>query len=384
MADVTQTPNVREIQDRTADLLGLKFEEQSMIGRASRLCERLKKEKKIVVILDNIWARLNLKEVGIPFGVEHLGCTLLLTSRDLDLLNDMDAQKNVQIGVLTEKEAWDLFKKTAGNRVASPDLWSTATEVAKKCAALPIAISTVARALRNKDSFAWRDALRQLNNPSPSNFRGGHNASIQDLLKYAMGLGLFDGVRTVEDTRVRLLTVVSHLEASCLLIDSYNSQRFDMHDLISDVAISIASKDNRVFALRHEDVRNDWPEGESMKRCDKIILYEASVSKLPDQMKCPELSFFYMLSKDPSMKMPTNFFKEMISLKVLDLTNMHFSLLPSSICLLANLRTLCLDHCVLGDIAIIGELKNLEILSLVHSAIERLPKEIGQLIKLRY
>ncbi|XWS58001.1 hypothetical protein CRYUN_Cryun09bG0221500 [Craigia yunnanensis] len=414
MADVTQTPNIREIQDRIADMLGLKFEEQSMIGRASRLCERLKKEKKIVVVLDDIWARLNLKEVGIPFGVEHLGCTLLLTSRNLDLLNDMDAQKFFQIHVLTEKEAWDLFKKTAGDRVESPDLWSTATMVAKKCAALPIAISTVARALRTKGSFVWRDALRQLDKPSSSNFRGvpadaysaielsfnnleseelkqtfllcsllGHNASIQDLLKYAMGLGLFDGVGTVEDTRDRLLTVVSHLKASCLLLDSYNNLHVDMHDLISDVAISIASKDNRVFDLRHEDVLNDWPDGEKMKRCHKIILRGASISKLPDQLKCPELSLFYLGSKNPSLKMPTNFFKGMESLKVLDLTKMHISLLPSSVCLLANLRTLCLDQCVLGDIAIIGELKNLEILSLLHSDIERLPKEIGLLIKLK-
>ncbi|XWS08884.1 hypothetical protein CRYUN_Cryun40dG0038800 [Craigia yunnanensis] len=199
-AAVTKNPVILEIQKRIADMLGLKFEEQSMTGKASRLSERLKKEKKILDVLDDIWARLDLME------------------------------KNVQIGVLREEEAWDLFKKTAGNSVESPDLRSTATKVAKKCAGLPIAILTVVRALRNKDPFVWKAALQQQNNPSPSNLTSGapaeaysaielsfnhlendehkqtflicsllgHNASIQDLLQYAMGLGLFHGVRTVE------------------------------------------------------------------------------------------------------------------------------------------------------------------------------------------
>ncbi|EOY10238.1 NB-ARC domain-containing disease resistance protein, putative [Theobroma cacao] len=415
MADVTQTLDIQKMQDQIAESLGLKLEEKSVAIRASRLHERLKEEKKILVVLDDIWARLDLKEVGIPIADEHEGCNILLTSRDLNvLLNGMDAQKTFLIDVLKEEEAWDLFKKMAGNSAESPELRSIATKVAEKCAGLPIAISTVARALRNKALFEWKDALRQLQRPSSSNFCGvpadayaaielsynhlkdeelkqafllcsllGHNALIQDMLKYSMGLGLFSSVNTVEEARDRLLTVVSNLKTSCLLLDSYTDQCFDMHDLIRDVAISIASRENRVFALNKEDVQKDWPNVEAMKNCDKISLRYASISKLPDQLKCPKLTFFYMGSRDPSMEMPTNFFNETKNLKVLDLTKMHFLSLPSSISLLSNLGTLCLDQCVLGDIAIIGELKNLEILSLLKSHIEMLPKEIGQLIKLK-
>ncbi|WRX24746.1 NB-ARC - like 10 [Theobroma cacao] len=82
----------------------------------------------------------------------------------------MDVQKKFRINVLKEEEAWELFKKMAGNGDKSPELPSIATEVAKKCAGLPIAVSTVATALRNKDSFEWEDALRQLQRPSSSNF----------------------------------------------------------------------------------------------------------------------------------------------------------------------------------------------------------------------
>ncbi|KAJ7943005.1 Disease resistance protein [Quillaja saponaria] len=73
----------------------------------------------------------------------------------------------------------------------------------------------------------------------------------------------------------------------------------------------------------------------------------------------------------------------MCGLKVMDLTGMCFSHLPSSITLLTNLQTLCLDHCVLEDIAVVGELKNLKVLSLVSSDIKQLPHAIGQLTQLQ-
>jgi hypothetical protein len=66
-------------------------------------------------------------------------------------------------------------------------------------------------------------------------------------------------------------------------------------------------------------------------------------------------------------------------LKVVDLTKMQLSSLPSSLHFLENLQTLCLDQYVLGDIAVIGKLKNLAILSLLDSKISQLPREIGLL-----
>ncbi|XP_022723802.1 probable disease resistance protein At4g27220 [Durio zibethinus] len=416
MAFVNQsTPDLQKVQDQLAASLGLKLEGKDVVVRAARLRERLKKEKKVLVILDDIWKKLDLNDVGIPFGDENKGCNILLTSRDLNVLrNEMDARKNFAISVLEDKEAWDLFKKMAGDDAESPELRSTAIEVAKKCAGLPVAIATVARALRNKGLFAWNDALRKLQRPSPTNFKGipahvysaielsyhhlereelkqtfvlcallGHNAFIRDLLRYTIGLGLFHGVNGVEETRDRLLTVVSELKSSCLLRDSYTNVRVDMHDLICDVALAIAYRDYNVFALKDEDDLEDWPNGETMEKCTMISLRYANISYFPKELKCPKLDLFLLYNEDHSVELPINFFKETLNLKVLDLTDMQFQSLPSSISLLTNLRTLCLDLCNLGDIAGVGELKNLEILSLFGSYIEMLPKEIGELIKLR-
>ncbi|MFQ6657824.1 hypothetical protein Gotur_027337, partial [Gossypium turneri] len=322
----------------------------------------------------------------------------------------MDAQKNFPIGVLNEKEAWDLFKKMAGDCVESCDLKPIAMEVAKKCAGLPIAIATVAGALRNKRLFEWKNALRELERPSSSNFTGinaaysaiewsfnyleseevkltfllcsviGHNGLVEDLVRYTLGLGLFDGVYTMEEARNKVLTVVANLKASALLLDCYNDKRFDIHDVVWDAALAIALKDYRMLVLR-DHVPKEWSDKEKINswslislRCPQII------ANLPKEMECSGLSFFHMAG---AVKIPPNFFKQTKGLKVLDLFRMQFSSLPKSIIHLTDLRMLCLKESAVDDITIIGELKNLEILDLAKSGIKELPKEMAQLTQLR-
>ncbi|XVF41565.1 hypothetical protein PTKIN_Ptkin01aG0289600 [Pterospermum kingtungense] len=415
IATVTQTLDVEKIQNQIADLLGLKYDVQSIVGRALQLRARLNEEEKILVVLDDIWDGLDLEEVGIPIGNENEGCKILLTSRDLNvLLSGMDTQKNFAVGVLKEEEAWNLFKKMAGDCVESGDLQPTAVEVAKKCAGLPIAIATFARALRNKALFEWENALSELKRPSSGNFTGvtaaaysaielsynylesdevkltfllcsliGHNGLIQDLLKYIIGLGWFQGVYTIKEARNKVLTVVSKLKASCLLLDSYNNERFDIHDVVLGVALSIASRDNSMFVLRDGDELKEWPDKERMNNCFAINLCSPRfITELPDKMEGLHLSFF-RVDHIGSVKIPANFFQQTERLKVIDFNGVHFRSLPVSVNHLTKLRTLCLDQCVLEDISSIGKLKSLEILSLCQSDIKALPREIAQLTQLK-
>ncbi|XVF78688.1 hypothetical protein PTKIN_Ptkin14bG0155500 [Pterospermum kingtungense] len=48
------------------------------IKQKSLICST-NKEKKIFLILDNVWRVMNLKEIGIPVGEDHKGCKVLLT-----------------------------------------------------------------------------------------------------------------------------------------------------------------------------------------------------------------------------------------------------------------------------------------------------------------
>jgi hypothetical protein len=164
MATVSQNPNVTDIQDRLADKLGLDIKEKSKEGRADRLWQRLKQVEKMLIILDDVWKHIDLKEIGIPFGDDHRGCKILLTTRLQGICSSMECQQKVFLRVLPEDEAWDLFRINAGLRDGDSTLNTVAREVARECQGLPIALVTVGKALRDKSEVEWEVAFRRLKN----------------------------------------------------------------------------------------------------------------------------------------------------------------------------------------------------------------------------
>ncbi|KAH9752698.1 Disease resistance protein [Citrus sinensis] len=365
-SEVSQTPDIKKIQGEIAEKLGLELSEEAESRRASRLYERLKKEKMILVILDNIWKYLDLETVGIPFGDDHRGCKLLLTARDRNVLLSMGSETNFLIGILNEQEAWRLFKIMAGNYVENRELKSTATNVAKACGGLPIALTTVAKALRNKELPVWKNALQELQTPSEASFDEGvpveaystielsykylrgeqlkktfllcsliTPTSIMDLFKYSMGLGAFESVHKLEDAHNKLHAWVHQLRDSCLLLEDGSSKFFSMHDVVRDVAISIARRDKIAFTVRNEDVWN-WPDADALKKYFAICLKDSIINDIPEVLESTQVEFLFMSPKNSFVgpNVPENFFKRTKKLRVLDLTRMRLLSLPSSIDLL--------------------------------------------------
>ncbi|KAH9688661.1 nb-arc domain-containing protein [Citrus sinensis] len=383
---VSQTPQIKEIHGEITEKIGLELAEQSHeTVRAGRLLERLNKESKILIILDDIWGSLDLEAIGIPLADDNGGCKVLLTARSPDVLScKMGCQQNFFVDVLNEKESWSLFKKMT------------------------------AKALKNKRLYEWRNALRQLKGPflrrfSETEAEAAYSTielsyyqlegeelrktflligytficSVNDVLYYGMGLGLFQNINTLEEARDRAHTLVDKLKNSCLLLDGCSSERFSMHDVVRDVAIYIASRDQHVFAVENEVVPlTSWPDKDTLEVCTAISLKNSNISELPKGFECPQLKYFH-IRNDPSLRIPDNIFTGMTELRVLDFSKMHLSALPSSLGLLQNLQTLSLDYCELGDMAIIGDLKKLVILTLRGSDMEELVGEIGQLTQLR-
>lgn len=95
-----------------------------------------------------------------------------LTARDHNVLLSMGSKDNFLIGILNYDEAWRLLKMMSSDDVESRKLKSTATAVARACGGLPIALTTIARALRNKSTHEWKSALREFHTPSKKNFEG--------------------------------------------------------------------------------------------------------------------------------------------------------------------------------------------------------------------
>ncbi|KAJ9682573.1 hypothetical protein PVL29_018487 [Vitis rotundifolia] len=100
MTSVFQTPDLRRIQGEIAGILGMKFEKESEQGRAARLHRRIKGKNTILIILDDIWAQLELKKIRIPSPNNHKGCKLVLTSRNKHVLsNEMSTQKDLELNI---------------------------------------------------------------------------------------------------------------------------------------------------------------------------------------------------------------------------------------------------------------------------------------------
>uniref|UniRef100_A0A803QAG9 AAA+ ATPase domain-containing protein n=1 Tax=Cannabis sativa TaxID=3483 RepID=A0A803QAG9_CANSA len=162
MTTVSQTPNIKEIQQHIAEKLGLKLDEKDSTGkRAELLRMRMKQdESKILLILDDIWNELDLEAIGI-----HEECRMVITSRDQQVLRNFMgvAESNVfLIGALESSEAINLFMKIIGDTKIDY-INDLALEIVNECGGLPIAIATVAHALKyRKEEAIWKDALRRL------------------------------------------------------------------------------------------------------------------------------------------------------------------------------------------------------------------------------
>ncbi|KAF3434022.1 hypothetical protein FNV43_RR25125 [Rhamnella rubrinervis] len=417
MTTVSQTQDLKKIQQEIAEQLGLKLEEESINVRAERLRRRIVREKNFLLILDDVWEKLELHEVGISLGNDQNDCKILLTSRSQDVIcNDMGADKNFLIGYLYDEEAKHLFNKIVGDSVKNTDIKPLATEIVRECGGLPLAIVTVANALKNKSHPTWENALRELRRSVPTNIKGMHDkvyssirlsynflqseeakslllafslfpedsiVGMPGLLRFGMGLGLFQGMTTLEEARNKVLTLVEILKTSCLLLDGNFKYTSRLHDVVHHFVTFTAPKERQMYRFGNFGELGD---NEEVKGATAISLLNIhNLSQIPERLECPQLKLFYVINKfvPNYLQISNQFFEEMKELRVLELSFVRLKQLPSSFCCLQNLQSLSLYNCELGDMALIGELQTLKILQICLSKIEELPKQIGQLTHLQ-
>ncbi|KAH0779871.1 hypothetical protein KY290_006298 [Solanum tuberosum] len=153
MVIVRQQPEMKTIQGEIAKGVGLTLEGDDMSNRGDLLRTRLMDENnRILIILDDVWKAIDLNRLGIPSpsGSNHKHqCKVTFTTRFRSVCEAMGAQKTMEIGILSEAEAWILFSQKVGDLLDDDSsLHIIAKEVAKECKGLPLAIITVAGALK--------------------------------------------------------------------------------------------------------------------------------------------------------------------------------------------------------------------------------------------
>ncbi|XP_077243279.1 disease resistance protein At4g27190-like [Tasmannia lanceolata] len=418
---VSKEINLKRLQIDIAKAIGLSLPEDDDENiMSTKLFEALKRRKKFVLILDDLWETFQLEDIGIPEPNENNGCKLILTTRTLGVCQGMETQIDIRVEVLSEEEAWALFKDKVGNDVViSSEAGDVAKLVAKECGGLPLALITVGRALRKVDDVReWRNALNELRGSTMeikgmkdnvfeclkfsynrltdhkiqacflycSLYPEDFEISPEELIEYWMGDGFIDEVGNREVEFDKGQCIVNELRRACLLetVVYGEVEYVMMHDLIRDVAIHI-TRVCPLFLVRAGVGLEELPkEKEWTKNVERISLMKNRIEILSGQPDCPRLSTLLLQDNFLSQKITNSFFAHMSSLRVLDLSRTRIESLPESLSDLGNLHVLLLRSNALKVVPSLSKLKKLRVLDLNGNLIKELPLGMEQLVHLRF
>ncbi|KAD7477439.1 hypothetical protein E3N88_00575 [Mikania micrantha] len=392
------------------------------IGRVERLresFERISKEgKNIFLILDDVWEAIDLNDIGLtsPFPK---GFKLMITSRDENVCIKMDIDKEsiFEIHGLEEADANSFFWETVKISNEDDRLRTIGEDILKKCRGLPLAIKTIALALKGQEKDAWEVAHKDLQCHNLKDiekldgivniifeisynhlkkdedkaifvlcglFLVDFDIALEELLMYGWGLQFFKKADSLGEARRRTRTSVHNLISANLLIKSHTAGCVKMHDLARDFVLNNISKFKQASIVNHGN-KSEWPTQDTHDSCERILITCTGMSEFPKDFYYPNLALLRLMNGNELLKLPEDFHKHMEKLEVMAFDKMQYPLRSQSLCYSMSLRTLCLHSCSLvdNDISFLGNLVTLEVLSLAHCGINRLPSTIKKLKMLK-
>ncbi|KAG8502383.1 hypothetical protein CXB51_000458 [Gossypium anomalum] len=414
---VSQTSIIENIQYKIADFLDLKFEKTTKEGKAEELWLRLKKEEKVLIILDDMWNEVQLNEIGLPLNENGNGCKIILTTRRMTVCESMECQVIVPVDVLDNDEAWTLFRMKAylDERV-SRDIIETAKEVAKECKGLPVAIVTLAKALKGtKTVKGWevarkkleRSRLMEVGNIEEEEeeenaylcikmsyeylkkettkrcfllcalYPEDHSIDVKHLVRYAWGLELFGKADSIEEVRIQVLEAINYLKDSCLLLKDEDVERVvQLSSQFVMLLYGLDQKKKNSFMIKSRlELLN-----KSFESCKAISLLDGEKKNFPDRLMHSKLEILLLKNCD----VQGTCFLGMRELKVLSLTVADGStgfISLYGLTFLPKLRALHLEN--FKEFSFLGNLRTLEILSLRGLGSKGLADELGRLENLK-
>ncbi|ESW25045.1 hypothetical protein PHAVU_003G002700 [Phaseolus vulgaris] len=385
---ISSIVEVRRIQENIASSLQYTFSpETKVMERAQQLCLRLTQEKKILVILDDVWEKLDFGAIGIPSSEHHKGFKILITTRSEDVCTSMDCQRKIYLPILTDEEAWTLFQNKALISKGTPDtIKHMGRLISNECKGLPVAIAAVASSLKGKVETIWSVALNKLSSSKPIHIEGGlpdpykclqlsydnldteeakslfllcsvfpedFEIPVEILTRCAIGLGVVGEAHSYVEAKSEVIATKIKLVSSCLLLDEKNGG-VKMHDIVRDVAHLIA-KDEKII-IKCEEKKD-------------VIVEQNSVTylwcvKFPNDLDCSNLEFLCLKTK---LEESDGIFKGMRMLKVLILFNDKVKIRPfstMSLKTLTNLHCLVISNYELSGFSFVSDMKKLQSLSL--------------------
>ncbi|CAI8595878.1 unnamed protein product [Vicia faba] len=416
------TPNIKKIQDDIAQPLEMEWYCKDS-ERSRKLLTRLssgENDEKILLIMDDVWdqdLRLDFDLIGIPKEENLKGCKVLITTQSTQIFTGMHRSKMIQLELLTEEEAWAMFKTYAGIGISSlsKKLIEKSRKISKECKQLLIAVAVMTKNLKGQHPNKWDDTLRSLSKHVAvddvdeekvgvykcfkssydyiwdkkakrlfllsSLFPLDKDIPIEILTRLSFGTSLFEEAYDIyNNARSKVYEIKNNLINSCLLL-RVNDEHVRMHNLVHEVAQWIAKNEIQCVNLSNKDQKSSLERQTNIK-------YLFCTGKDKDLFSCQidgsklEILIVDMEREEypKCVEFMYSFFEKIVELQVLyvlghekrDLS------LPQSIRSLAVIRSILIDGVDLGDIFVLGNLQSLETLDLDKCKINELPKEIAK------
>ncbi|KAL5574656.1 hypothetical protein UlMin_016355 [Ulmus minor] len=357
---------------------------------------KILRNKKFVLLLDNVWKRFDLLKVGVPLPDSHNGSKVIFTTRSEEVCGHMEANKSIKVECLEQDRALDLFLEKVGQEALNshPDIPNLAKVVAEECKGLPLALITIGRSMASRKKLEdWERAIEVLRS-YPSQFSGivdfvylllefsydslpnatlqscflycslfpkGSNIRKDGLINLWIGEGFLDEFDDIHDARRQGEEIIGTLKLACLLESGESEEYVKMHDVIREMALWLACerghKKNKF--LVKESVR---PTGrlDKWKDAERISLWGREIRNLPEVLLCPKL-ITLLISGTLVRSFPFELFEATHALRVLNLSgNVSLTVLPEGIDNLENLQYLDLSRTDLRALPV--EMKNLKLL----------------------
>ncbi|KAG7942227.1 hypothetical protein I3843_16G090900 [Carya illinoinensis] len=405
--------------------------------------------KRFLVILDDVWNE-NYNEwtrLRAPFEVGAPGSSIIVTTRNhrvSSLMRNKDVEP-FQLELLSNKACVSIFTQhalDARDFSAHPDLKDIGEELVRRCKGLPLAVKTIAGVLRSEDEDRneWEKVLKNKiwdipveENGIPSSLLVSYDNLPSHLKRCFAYCSILPKDYEFKENEVVLLWMAEGLIQSPqdeeemedlgskyfrnLLSRSFfqksrniNVSQFVMHDLINDLAQSVAGDtcfrmEDRVGGTQNGDIpkkaRHSSYLGSRYDVTKKFEVFSKHTSlrtflplMLPRPGDCylahhvpfelvPMLRCLRVLSfKGYCITELSDSIGDLKHLRYLDLSRTQIRLLPESITNLYNLQTLLLENCFhLKKLpSMFRNLVNLHHLNIECAySLEGMPMQIGKL-----
>ncbi|PPD88607.1 hypothetical protein GOBAR_DD14446 [Gossypium barbadense] len=371
---VSKDYNVAKIQDKIGGNIGFwdtSWKSKSVNEKAVDIYGVLR-NKRFVILLDDLWERVDLNKVGIPKPSQENGSKLIFTARSLEVCGEMEARKRIKVECLEPEKAWELFQAKVGDETLNshPNIWKLAEQVVERCGGLPLALITIGHAMACKTTpMEWKYAIEMLKQstlPKMKNevfpllkfsydnlpnatmkccllycclYRDDYRIPRKELVEHWFCEGLLNEFDRFSEAQMQGDHIINSLLNACLL-ERVGEDYVKMHDVIREMALWIACelevKENNFFVkagaqLLEEPDAKTWEENNLQVISDGFFQFMPHLTVL-------NLSRNYGLEELPKG------ISQLISLECLDLSSTGIRELPIELKSLTKLKMLDLSN----------------------------------------